>query len=135
MERTPAGIRPILFRQPVTGWRNGAGRRLLTSSLRPGPAAASAAGAAASAAGAAAASVGSSGGSSGVASGGSGITGGVSGLASGFGRLIGSGGGVSSSVLRRFDGGFFLLRAAGEGQGGKGGGECKFRVHGRYPNN
>ena len=58
---------------------------------------------------------------SGVASNGSGVSGGSGGIR----RL---GGGVDSGFDRSF-----LLGAAGEGQGGQGGGECDLRVHVQYP--
>jgi hypothetical protein len=129
MERTPAGIRPIFSAlQPVADRLKAATVLLLRTFGRSRG------------------SLGSRGSgrvggrsssgihSSSVASGGGGITSGVDGLAGSFGGLIGSSRGVGSGFLRGFNRSFFLLRAAGEGQGGKGGGECKFRVHGRYPN-
>ncbi len=56
-------------------------------------------------------------------------SGGVDGFASGVGRLVGSGSGVSSGFLRGFDGSLFLLGAASEGKGGKGGSQSDLRVH------
>ena len=68
----------------------------------------------------------------GVNGGGAGIDGGVrrssGGVRGGVSSLASGSGGVSSGFLRGFDG-FFLLGAAGEGQGGKGGGESNLRVH------
>ena len=65
---------------------------------------------------------------SGVASGGGSVRRGSSGVRGGVSSLASSSGGVSSSFLRGFDG-FFLLGAAGEDQGGEGGGESDLRVH------
>ncbi len=138
MERIPAGTRPILCRQ-----RSGERRRTVSANylaaswtactgvLRgfAGSSSGVASGGSGVASGGAASrsgrgsgvngSVASSGGSVRRSSGG--VRGGVSSLASGSG-------GVSSGFLRGFDG-FFLLGAAGEGQGGKGGGESNLRVH------
>ena len=80
----------------------------------------------------------------------SGITSGLDGLASGFhgrasgiggfarggsggvGSLASGGSGVSSGFLRGLHG-LFLLRAAGQDEGGQGGGKCDLRVHAMYP--
>ena len=136
MERTPAGIRPIFSstrKGPTNSQRQLLGRFLDGSASVLRGFASSGSGVASGGGGIASSSggVASGGGSridSGVASGGGGVRrssgsvrGGVSSLASGSG-------GVSSSFLRGFDG-FFLLGAAGEDQGGKGGGESDLRVH------
>ncbi|MEY2919148.1 MAG: hypothetical protein RL261_453, partial [Pseudomonadota bacterium] len=65
---------------------------------------------------------------SGVASGGGGVRRSSGGVRGGVSSLASGGSGVSSSFLRGFDG-FFLLGAAGEGQGGEGSGESDLRVH------
>jgi hypothetical protein len=65
------------------------------------------------------------------ASGGGGIRRSSGGVGGGVSSLASSGSGVSSGFLRGFDG-FFLLGAAGEGQGGEGGSESDLRVHGIY---
>ncbi|MGB7905608.1 MAG: hypothetical protein WCF43_13000, partial [Steroidobacteraceae bacterium] len=62
------------------------------------------------------------------ASSGGSVRGGSSSVRGGVGSLASGGGGVSSGFLRGFDG-FFLLGAAGEYEGGEGGGESDLRVH------
>ena len=115
--RNPAGIRPVLaelgsvrggrrLRRRGSGVDRGSGRVDRDSGVG-----------------------GSSGiGGSSIASSGSGIAGGVDGRTGGVSGFVGSGGGVSSGFLRGLDG-LFLLGAASEGQGGKGGGESDLRVH------
>ena len=136
MERTPAGIRPIFSstrKGPTNSQRQLLGRFLdgSASVLRgfagSGSGVASGSGGIASSSGGVAGSSGSrvdggvASGSGGVRRGSGSVRGGVSSFASGSG-------GVSSSFLRGFDG-FFLLGAAGEDQGGEGGGESDLRVH------
>jgi hypothetical protein len=104
MERTPAGIRPIF--SSTQGGPTNSQRQLLGRFL--GGSASFLRGIA-----------GSSGG--GVRGGSGGGRGSVDSLASGSG-------GVSSGFLRGFDG-FFLLGAAGQDEGGQGGGESDLRVH------
>jgi len=115
MERTPAGIRPI-FSSARNGPTNSQ-RQLLGRFLD----------------GSASVLRGFAGSGSGVASGSGGIASSSGGVASSSGSRIDGGvasgsGGVSSSFLRGFHG-FFLLGAAGEDQGGEGGGESDLRVH------
>ena len=150
MERTPAGIRPI-FSSALSGPTNSQ-RQLLGRFLRG--LAGVLRGFAGSSSGVTSSSSGVASSGSGVASGGGGIASSSGGVASSSGSRIddgvASGGGgvrrssgsvrggvsslasgsgcVSSSFLRGFDG-FFLLGAAGEDQGGEGGGESDLRVH------
>ena len=136
MERTPAGIRPIFSstRQgPTNSQRQLLGRFLDGSASVLRGFAGSGSGVASSGSGVASSSSGvaSSGGSridGGVASGGGGVRRGSGGVRGGVSSLASGSGGVSSSFLRGFDG-FFLLGAAGEDQGGEGGGESDLRVH------
>ena len=136
MERTPAGIRPI-FSSTRQGPTNSQ-RQLLGRFLGGGASflrgiAGSGSGVASGSGGIASSSSGvASGGGSridgGVASGSGGIRRGSGGVRGGVNSLASGSGGVSSSFLRGFDG-FFLLGAAGEDQGGEGGGESDLRVH------
>jgi hypothetical protein len=136
MERTPAGIRPIFSSArngPANSQRQLLGRFLDGSASVLRGFASSGSGVASGGGGIASSSSGvaSGGGSridSGVASGGGGIRRGSGGVRGGVSGLASGSGGVSSSFLRGFDG-FFLLGAASEGQGGKGGGESDLRVH------
>ena len=132
MERTPAGIRPIFSSArdgPANSQRQLLGRFLggsasvLRGFASSGSSVASGGGGIASSSGGVA-----SGGGSGVASGGGGVRRSSGGVRGGVSSLASGSGGVSSSFLRGFDG-FFLLGAAGEGQGGEGGGESDLRVH------
>ena len=129
MERTPAGIRPIFssaLSGPTNSQRQLLGRFLHGSARVLRGFAGGSSGIASSSSG-----VASGGGSridSGVASGGGGVRRGSSGVRGGVSGLASGGSGVSSSFLRGFDG-FFLLGAASEGQGGKGGSESDLRVH------
>lgn len=72
----------------------------------------------------------------GLASGIRGLASGVGGFArsgsSGVGSFASGGSGVSSGFLRGLHG-LFLLRAAGQDEGGQGGGKCDLRVHAMYP--
>jgi hypothetical protein len=136
MERTPAGIRPIFSstRQGSTNSpRQLLGRFLDGSASVLHGFASGGSGVASGGGGIASSSSGiaSSGGSrvnGGVASGSGGIRRGSGGIRGGVSSLASGGSGVSSSFLRGFDG-FFLLGAAGEDQGGEGGGESDLRVH------
>ena len=136
MERTPAGIRPILSSArngPTNSQRQLLGRFLDGSASVLRGFASSGSGVASSSGGVASSSGGvASGGGrridSGVASGGGGVRRGSGGIRGGVSSLASGSGGVSSSFLRSFDG-FFLLGAAGEDQGGEGGGESDLRVH------
>lgn len=64
----------------------------------------------------------------GVTSGSSGVASGGSGVGSGVGSLASGGGSISGSFLRGLDG-LFLLGAAGEDEGGKGGSKGDLCVH------
>ena len=136
MERTPAGIRPIFSstrKGPTNSQRQLLGRFLDGSASVLRGFAGSGSGVASGSGGIASSSSGvaSSGGSridGGVASGSGSIRRGSGGVRGGVNSLASGSGGVSSSFLRGFDG-FFLLGAAGEDQGGEGGGESDLRVH------
>ena len=136
MERTPAGIRPIFSSArngPANSQHQLLGRFLDGSASFLRGFAGSGSGVASGGGGIASNSsgVGSGGGrrvDSSVASGGGGVRRGSGGIRGGVSSLASGSGGVSSSFLRGFDG-FFLLGAAGEGQGGKGGSESDLRVH------
>ncbi len=136
MERTPAGIRPIFSSArdgPANSQRQLLGRFLdgsagvLRGFASGGSGVASSSGGVASSSGGVA-SGGGSGVNGGVASGGGGVRRSSGGVRGGVSSLASGSGGVSSSFLRGFDG-FFLLGAAGEDQGGEGGGESDLRVH------
>jgi hypothetical protein len=136
MERTPAGIRSIFSSArngPANSQRQLLGRFLggSASFLRgfagSGSGVASGGSSVASGGGGIAGSSGSRI-DDGVASGGGGIRRGSGGVRGCISSLASGSGGVSSSFLRGFDG-FFLLGAASEDQGGKGGGESDLRVH------
>jgi hypothetical protein len=136
MERTPAGIRPIFSsaregstnsQRQLLGRFLGGSAGVLRSFAGSSSSVASGGGGIASGSSGVA---GSSGGriDGGVASGSGGIRRGSGSVRGGVSSLASGGGGVSSSFLRGFDG-FFLLGAAGEDQGGEGGGESDLRVH------
>ena len=135
MERTPAGIRSILWRHPRR--EDARSSPILLGGFLHGFASGGS-GVASSSGGVRGNSSGvASGGSSvrrsgvngsGVASGGGGVRRGSSGVRGGVSSLASGSSGVSSGFRRGFDG-FFLLGAASEGQGGEGGGEGDLRVH------
>ncbi len=132
MERTPAGIRSIFSsarngptdsqRQLLGRFLHGSAGVLRSFASGSGGVASSSSGVASNSSGVASgANNGITSSSGGVRRSSGGVRGGVSSLASGSG-------GISSGFLRGFDG-FFLLGAAGEDQGGEGGGESDLRVH------
>jgi len=133
MERTPAGIRSILCRHPRRDDERSTpillgGFRGRSSSVRRGSGGVRRGSGGVRRGSGSGVARGGSGVNGGVASSGGGVRRGSGGVRGGVSSLASGGGGVSSSFRRGFDG-FFLLGAAGEGQGGEGGGEGDLRVH------